>query len=340
MSRRQNGARKPVYRCVAWPYGFPILLTEPHLPLGHYRLTFKAGAYWRLPPFAGDMWRRALSSAAHDLDLRDDRLGGTGTVAGYLFESTPGPWAQKMRRYPNIPNPLILRPRAHGPRLVRPGEEVAVDAILVGHGNQFVEALLRSAHAAARKGLGLGESRGRAALSAVHRLDPNSGDARPLTPGTMMAGPLDAGSPSVPRAPTDVTIHLVTPLRVRRDGDYVGDPARLDARSLLMALVRRVSMLSYFHTESPLETDFAALKRLAWRTAIDVGKVAFEPLQRPETRQSPPQTMDGLVGKVRLRTPGGSPFWPYLWLARWIGIGHGANVGLGTVELETRPCTT
>lgn len=310
------------------------MLVDPQLDLGHYRLTFRARKRWRLPPFAGDMWRRALKSAAHDLALRDDRLGGASTVAGYLFESAPGPWAQRMRRYSTVPHPLVIRPSDLGPRLVGPGEEASVDVILVGHGNNFLGPLLEAARAAGRKGLGLEESRGGAMLSAVHQVDLESAMARPLTPGASMTGLLPWRTPSVPPAAHKVTVHLITPLRVRRDGSYVQDPGRLDARSFLMTLVRRVSMLCYFHSDHPLDTDFAALKGLAQAAAFQAEDVTLEALQRPETRHSPPARMDGLVGRLRLGFDGTNPFWPYLWLARWIGIGHGANIGLGRVDIE------
>jgi hypothetical protein len=60
----------------------------------------------------------------------------------------------------------------------------------------------------------------------------------------------------------------------------------------------------------------------------------LESLQRPATRAHPPEAMDGLVGRLRLVFEDGNPFWPYLGLARWLGIGHGANVGLGMIDLE------
>lgn len=92
-----------------------------------------------------------------------------------------------------------------------------------------------------------------------------------------------APSPKLPPllpAPTYVTLQLITPLRVRRDGDYIKDPAKLDARSLLMTLVRRISLLCYFHSEYPLETDFAALKEIALKTRIDTDQLALERVER------------------------------------------------------------
>lgn len=315
--------------------GILHVFTEPKLPIGHYRLAFKARETWRLPPFAGDMWRRALKSATHALDLRDDRLGGSSTVVDYLFASVPGPWAQKMSRYDHVPHPLIVRPTVSGPQLLRSGDEIAVDIILVGHANTFLGALIQSANVAATKGLGLKQSRGRCALSAIHHIDLEQGDAKLLTAGVLMAGSPAPATPQMPTAKTDLTLHLTTPLRVKRDGSYVDVPHKLDARSLLMALVRRISMLSYFHTDQPLETDFAALKDLALRTEIKTSTLALEHLERPATAQRAPEPMDGLVGKLRLTFDQDNPFWPYLWLARWVGIGHGANIGLGMIELET-----
>ena len=341
--------------------GGPSVFPDPLLPIGHYRLTFRARETWRLPPFAGDMWRRAFNSAAHGLALRDDRLGGAGTVAGYLFESAPGPWALKMRRYKAVPTPLIIRPHDFGPRLVRPDDAVGVDIILVGHANRLLGALVQAAQAAAQKGLGLKESRGRAVLSALHAVDLESAETCPLPPTAEMSGTPEGRVPTPPAAPAParVMVHLITPLRIRnadktdgaagrqvpdesdgergaRKDDYIEDPRHLDARAFLMTLVRRISMLSYFHTDHPLDIDpvALALKRIALAASINVGNVTLEHLTRPETRTTPAEPKNGLVGKLDIGFVGENPFWPYLWLARWVGIGHFANVGLGAIDVE------
>src|SRR5439155_12773241 len=69
-------------------------------------------------------------------------------------------------------------------------------------------------------------------------------------------------SPPIGPCPGRVEITLASPMRLVAAGRLVGPPA-LRPRQLLLALLRRVSILAERHGPAPLDLDFRALKERA-----------------------------------------------------------------------------
>jgi hypothetical protein len=97
-----------------------------------------------------------------------------------------------------------------------------------------------------------------------------------------------------------VTLHLATPLRCQEEGRPVGQD-RLAFHHLFPNLLRRVSMLCYFHAEAPCEADFPALshasRELAWRDA----ELRWADLARYSNRQGKHVPLGGVVGTAGWR---------------------------------------
>ncbi len=93
-------------------------------------------------------------------------------------------------------------------------------------------------------------------------------------------------------------------------------------------------MLSYFHTDTPLETDFAALTRAASGVGIHATKLRWDDWARYSSRQEKKIQMGGLVGSFELDGADLSPFWPYLWLGQWTHAAKGAVMGLGRYQIK------
>ena len=92
-------------------------------------------------------------------------------------------------------------------------------------------------------------------------------------------------------------------------------------------------MLSYFHTESPLETDFRALVDNARETKAET-VLYWHEQQRYSKRQGTTMKMGGVVGHIRVSDPRLAQSWPYLWLGQFIHAGSGATMGLGAYRIK------
>ncbi len=136
----------------------------------------------------------------------------------------------------------------------------------------------------------------------------------------------------MPPAPEEVVLQLLTPLRVKRDGVRVG-PTEFRFADMFVNLMRRVSQLSYFHTDRPLDVDFRALADAAKSVEAEI-RLEWRDLDRYSSRQQTEMTLGGVIGKVRVRDLRLALFWPFLWLGQWTHGGTGATMGLGRYSIR------
>jgi hypothetical protein len=134
-------------------------------------------------------------------------------------------------------------------------------------------------------------------------------------------------------APSELTLHFITPLRLQKNGRAL-PPEKLDARTLLMALVRRASLLAEFHANGALVEDFASL--LAASANIQDSKhLVWQDWTRFSSRQQQKMTLGGVVGDWTISGTL-TPFIPFLRLGEWLHVGKEAAFGLGRYTLGAR----
>ncbi len=303
------------------------------LPVAVYRLEFVALDAVRLPAYAGSAWRGAFGRALKKLVCvtREPAcppcLLYRSCIYPYLFETPPDPAAGKLRKYPAAPHPYVLRPGSGGAH--ETGATVGVDAVLLGHGNRHLPYVLHAFDRAGQRGVGQGD--GRLELSRVAQQTP-VGDWWPIyRPGESLQ-PLPSLVPKPPPCPARLTLVLETPLRIRQDEKLVG-PEAFRFGALFANLLRRISLLTTFHADAPLETDFAALSRAGWAVRHRAARLRWHEWVRYSSRQDALLQMGGLVGEIELDGADLEPFWPYLWLGQWTHAGKGAVMGLGQYRL-------
>jgi hypothetical protein len=243
-----------------------------------------------------------------------------------MFETPPPAATSPVRRYSAAPHPFVLHPSE------KHGTECVLDLTLFGRGNQHLPHLVLALQRAAQEGLG--PARIRLSLAAVQQEERvGSGVWRPIYApgGELKAEP--AADPEIPPPPATVRITLETPLRLKRDNQYVG-PREFRFGDLFANLLRRTSLLTYFHTDAPLETDFARLAQSARALPPVPARLRWHDWTRVSPRQSGLLKMGGLLGEVDLEMEGLAPFWPYLWLGQWMHAGKGTSMGLGRFAIH------
>ncbi len=304
----------------------------PQLPLGRYRLLFREDSGRPLTGYQGSAWRGALGHALKQtvcvtrLRHCPDCLLYRSCLYPYIFETPPPLNAEKMRRYTAAPHPFVIEPPL--------AEEQAdqglypLGLVLFGQANRHLPYLI---HALRRAGAeGLGKQRILHTLIEVQQAL-GLGDTWPtihVTGGP--CSPLPESVPVPPDPPGRITVHLLTPLRIRRAGKLVG-VSELRFADFFAGLLRRISMLTYFHTGTPLETDFRELMALAREIPLLDASLRWQDWTRYSSRQKTLMQMGGLVGSFRLSP--GNALWPYLWLGQWTHAGKGASMGLGRYRI-------
>ena len=303
------------------------------LPVARYRLTFRAANDLRLPAYAGSAWRGAFGHALKRLVCvtREPRcppcLLYRSCIYPYVFETPPDPGVGKLTRYPAAPHPYVLVPDARGGAIAA-GDTVTLDVTLFGHGARQLPYVIHALNQAGQRGLG----RERGALVLLQVAQADGADWRPIyTPGTDFT-PLPAVAPVAPPVPERLTLRLLTPLRLTHEERLVSQD-RFRFHLLFSSLLRRISLLTAFHTDTPLETDFAGLTQAARAVELAGARLRWRDWSRYSSRQDQLVQMGGLVGEIDLDGAGLEPFWPYLWLGQWTHAGKGAVMGLGGYRL-------
>jgi hypothetical protein len=208
-----------------------------------------------------------------------------------------------------------------------------VGLTLIGRGNAYLSYLIYAFQRAGEQGLGKGRTP--MLLTDVWQAQPADADtwAVIFQPGGVLE-PHPAAALNIPPAPAAVRLRLETPLRLQRDERLV-TPDAFRFSDLFGPLLRRVSMLTYFHTDTPLETDFARLTGMARQVQLNGVKLSWKDWTRYSSRQKTEMQMGGLVGELVVRLAEDSPLWPYLWLGQWVHAGKGTSMGLGKYTIET-----
>ena len=191
-----------------------------------------------------------------------------------IFTPLP-PATHALQKFSQIPVPYVIEAPLWGTTPLAPGDTLAFHMVVIGRALRELPLIILAWRRALARGLGAGD--GTAELVRVVHRAADGGDIeihRPeignIAPHEQALYPHTGDGPE----PSHATLHFATPLRLQQNG-HASPPEKLDARTLLTALVRRASLLAEFHADGPLLTDFAALhagcagirddKHLVWR---------------------------------------------------------------------------
>jgi hypothetical protein len=305
--------------------------------MARYRLVFEVQTALELPDYAGSMLRGVFGQSLRQFGCLTGRFGRNAcgpcprmTACPYaLIFETPPPAEHQLQKFSAVPNAYVIEPPPWGRRLYQPKEPLVFDLVLFGQALMRLPLVIWAWRRALANGLG----RGTAELMETVLLNPQ-GEVKVFDASPGQEWPYEHEQclrlPPLQDA-ADFSLNFITPLRLQENG-WVLPPELVTARVLLMALVRRVSLLLEFHAGLKPDYDFPLLKRLAEGVGA-VNSLKWRRWERWSNRQHQKMSFDGLVGEVRLS---GVPveFRDFLRLGQWVHIGKNATFGLGKYLLE------
>ena len=309
-------------------------MLTPALPitLGRYRIDWHSEPDARHPRFAGSAWRGALGHELRRIACLTGARECTGCsllhqcAYSYLF-ATPVPAdAAMMSRYSEAPHPYVLH------ETQQDGSHVSLDLTLIGQANAHLTLMLHALQRAAASEQGIAGRRLRMqSLRQWHEAD-QGWQELVMQHGTV--NPLPAQTPrSPPLPPGNIRIDLLTPLRLRRQGQHV-TPDQFGFADLFTHLLRRLSLLSYFHNSTPLDVDFRSLSQQARTITLHDARLQWIDLLRHSNRQHADMALGGLLGHIVLESTPLEAFWPYLWLGQYTHVGRATTMGLGAYRIQ------
>ncbi len=312
--------------------------TPPILPpLIRLRAQLVALDALRLPPYAGSAWRGLLGHGLRQAacvtraPTCDGCLLVSHCVYPRLFEPPALPGTDG-RRYAAPPRPYVLDLDPQAPRDYAPAAPLVLGVTLLGEASRQVPYLIQALHLAGQRGLSRAQAR-----FALERLDqetaPGSGDWRPVyATASHRYTPLPAAVGVIPPAPPRARLHLITPLRLKRQGHLVG-PQQFSPRDLVGNLLGRLRLLAEHHGGDAGALAGAGLATAAETLTLDPGRLRWHEWTRYSSRQDTLMELGGLVGEADLAGPGLEALWPLLWQGQWVHAGKGTTFGLGAYRL-------
>jgi hypothetical protein len=311
---------------------------QPSLPIAQYRLDFKTLTEVNMPEYSGSAWRGAFGHAFKKAVCltKQPQCKGCFLISrcpySYLFESHPPENRSVMKKYPNVPHPYLLNIDPTPNETLAASENYGLGVTLIGRGNEYLPYVLHAFDEAGKQGIG--EKRGKLKFKTLSQWNPHENRwDRVYTPANGLS-PHPPLTPKIPSIPSEkVKITFITPMQLKRDGKAVQSD-QMEFHDLFRSLLRRVSMLSYFHGEGLYEPDFRALTSAAMKIPLLQRTLRYKTFYRYSTRQNRGMKTPGFVGEIVLSTEHLSPFWPYLVIGEQINTGGFTSIGLGKFKIE------
>lgn len=307
---------------------------QPHLPLGHYQLTFRAGADLSLPAYPRGLWHgvfganlKRIACLIPDTECRRCPLLHQCGYS-YLFSGPRPPDAEMMRRYDTIPVPHIFRVDTPLPPVIPAGTAFSVCIVLVAQANERLPLVVRTMAAAGAAGLGA--ERTRAVLAEVTQLSLTGSTLHYVWSEGRTLSALPPDHPAAPPVPQGVRIRFRAPYKPSGNAAIAED---MDPGRFLMSVVRRISLLQYFYTGNRLDADFPGLKAMSQKIQVIGHELRFQPGRRTSASHGTRVDTSGFLGHIDISPEGLAPLWPYLHLGQWLGVGKNASMGFGRYEL-------
>jgi CRISPR-associated endoribonuclease Cas6 len=319
------------------------LMLAPKLPLSRYRLVFRFQGTNQLPAYSGSTWRGAFGAAlkqtvcvVRNTPCQHCMLKDTCAYP-YIFETPPPPHSEKMRLYNAAPHPFVIQSKLEKPQNTN---ELQLGFTLFGRSYRYLPYIIHAFEKAGKQGLG-GKRQVFELIRVTQTLDlPSIGtppsarlDDQPVYQNGKLTQPALPEIITVPDCPMEATINLETPLRIKQEGKNCNED-RLTYAAFFGSLLRRHSMLTYFHTDTPLETDFSRLMEEAKSIQITEQHLSWHDWTRYSSRQQTKMNMGGLLGTFAIKGDL-QTFWPYLWLGQLTHTGKGTSMGLGAYRITT-----
>lgn len=312
-------------------------------PLARFRFRFEAIDTIRMPAYPGSAWRGLLGQGLRRTACvtRQPTCKGCllvhSCVYSTLFE-TPAPVGQAAQGYTAMPHPFVLDIDPKASTQLAPGADFDLVIHLMGNAIAQVPYLIHALAGAGERGIGT--TRGRFRLCGVER-EPSLGSERWERVFDAERGeyrPMENTVPSIPAAPDAVILHVLTPLRIKREGRFVG-AVELTSLDLLRVLYRRLRRLAELYGGDPDGFDARGLDVLAASLRLVPQRLHWHEWTRFSSRQNTLMQMGGLIGDILLEGPSAADVWPALWLGQWTHVGKGTAFGLGGYRVQAATST-
>jgi len=261
-------------------------------------------------------------------------------IYSYVFETPPPSDAKIMRKYTSAPHPFIIEPPPEKKRGYTPEDEITFGLTLLGRAIDYLPYFIYTFDELGKTGIGKG--RGKYKLKTVinsgAEIDSEdesriiySSNTKTLKPGKPSVIPF---TPTLQKKETNIskllTLNFLTPARIIYNKHLILD---LEFHILIRNLLRRLSLLYYFHCDGDLsEWDFKKIIEKAEDVKVENKNLKWYDWQRYSARQETKMNMGGFVGEITFEG-NIQPFIDLIRAGEVLHVGKGTGFGLGKYKI-------
>lgn len=276
-------------------------------------------------------------------------------VYSYVFETPPPSDTKMMRKYKSAPHPFVIEPPPEKRRGYTPKDEISFGLTLIGRAIDYLPYFIYTFDELGK--MGIGKGRGKFALQTVKSQESGvskavqsqksevkseeqiiySSDTKTLRPFKPSFLNLESGILNSSLVTDDsslvtssdsglLTLDFKTPTRIIYDGHLTLD---LEFHMLIRQLLRRISLLSYFHCGIDMsDWDFRGIIEKAKKVTVKKRNLKWYEWERYSARQETRLNMGGFVGEVSFEG-NVEPFMSLINAGEALHVGKGTGFGLG-----------
>lgn len=297
------------------------------------KVTYQSLETLHLTAFKGAILRGAFGYAFRKITcpLKDKEcfecLLKSKCVYAYIFETFRPEDSKIMRKYETIPRPFIFEPPPTNKNEYKTGENFIFNLRLIGKAIDYLPYFIYALDEMGKNGLG--KNRGKLELISIKqgtRIIYDGKDNK--IKGDIKLQELQLTHPK--NQINKIKIKFLTPYRIIYEGK---EAQHLAFHILIRSLLRRIGLLSYFHSDKPYDINFTDLIAKAQKVRTLQTNLTFHGQSRYSTKQHQRIPMQGMIGEVTYQG-NLTNFIPYLKIGEMVHIGKGTVFGMGKYKME------
>jgi CRISPR-associated endoribonuclease Cas6 len=250
-------------------------------------------------------------------------------IYSYVFETPPPSDTKIMRKYTSAPHPFVIEPPPEKKRGFIPGNDINFGLILIGRAIDYLPYFIYTFEELGK--IGIGKGKGKFKLKSVGCDGKTIYDSESKTIKPSKTASLSFCSIGSGKGCSNIELNFLTPTRILYNGSLTLD---LQFHILIRQLLRRLSLLSYFHCGgNPSEIDFGGIIERAKEVKVKKSNLRWYDWERYSARQDTRMKMGGFVGEITFEGDI-KPFMPLIRAGEGLHVGKGTSFGLGKYEVR------
>jgi hypothetical protein len=239
-----------------------------------------------------------------------------------------------MRKYKTTPHPFVIEPPLERKSIYKPDEQLSFELTLIGKAIDYYPYFIYTFDELGKTGIGKG--RGKFELHEAATSDgciytSENKKLAHVNPDELSLILPDAYDSSQTSDNMTVKLTFITPTRISFDGHLT---ITLEFHMLIRTLIRRISLLYYFHCNGNLsEWNFKGIIEMAKQIKTKDSSLRWYDWERYSARQDTRMKMGGFIGDITFEGDI-EPFMPLIRAGEILHVGKGTSFGLGKFQIQ------